>query len=57
MPDEAVAKASGNALLRGLDIGVFELDDLSGFGVNQMVVVRFGDLLVVRATVFEIEAA
>ena len=41
MVDEAEAELFGDALLQHLELIIDELDDVAGFDVDQMVVVRF----------------
>src|SRR3954467_8544807 len=52
--DEAEAEPFGDALLQRLELVVDELDDVAGFDVDQMIMVRFRRRFVARAAVAEL---
>src|SRR5690606_30772291 len=54
VPDQLEAQAPGDLLLEALDLGVEELDDLAGLGVDQMVVVIVARLFIAAAPVAEV---
>src|SRR5205085_6030353 len=56
MVDEAEAELLGNSLLQRLELIVDELDHISGFYVDKMIVVGFGCGFVARAAVAELVA-
>ena len=56
MVDEAEAELLGDPLLKHLELLVDELDDLAGFDVDQMIVMRVRRRFVARAAVAELVA-
>ena len=56
MIDQLVAELAGDLALQPLDLLGLEFDHLAAAQIDQMVVVRFGNLLVARAALAEIMA-
>ncbi len=52
--DQPIAELLGNLPLQCLQLGIDEFDDLAGFDVDQVVVVRFGRGFIARAAIAEI---
>ena len=56
MVDQLVAELAGDLALQPLDLFGLELDDFAAAQVDQMIVMRLGDLLVARAALAKIMA-
>ena len=56
MVDEAVTELFGDLLLKRLDLGVYEFDDLAGFHVDQVIMMGFRSGFVTGTAIAKIVA-